>query len=67
MGYATDDGEQEDGVKCYAVAIPDVPVPMAISVSGPAFRMSEDVGERAIPLLVSEAKAISQELLSVLE
>jgi IclR family transcriptional regulator, acetate operon repressor len=67
LGYATDDGEHEDGVRCYAVPIPDVPVPMAISVSGPAFRMSEDVGQRAVPLLLSEAKAISQELLSVLD
>lgn len=67
QGYATDDGEHEDGVKCYAVPIPDVPVPMAISVSGPAFRMDDDLAEKAVPMLLREAKAISQELLGVLE
>jgi IclR family acetate operon transcriptional repressor len=66
-GYATDIGEQENGVSCYAVAVPDVPIPMAISVSGPAFRMTKDLGKKAIPMLLSEAQAISQELLGVLD
>ncbi|QGN34952.1 IclR family transcriptional regulator [Microlunatus sp. Gsoil 973] len=66
-GYATDNGEQENGVCCYAVAVPDVPISMAISVSGPAFRMTKELGKAAVPLLHREAKAISQELLGVLE
>lgn len=65
-GYATDNGEQEPGVVCYAVGIPDVPVSMAISVSGPAFRMTPALGKEAVPLLISEAKAISEELLGLL-
>jgi len=66
-GYATDNGEQEIGVVCYAAGIPDVPVPMAISVSGPAFRMTKKLGKEAVPLLISEARAISKELLGVLD
>lgn len=62
-GYATDNGEQENGVFCYAVAVPDVPISMAISVSGPAFRMTKELGKAAVPLLLREAAAISQELL----
>lgn len=66
-GYATDNGEQETGVCCYAVAVPDVPISMAISVSGPAFRMTKDLGKKAVPMLLDEAKAISRELLGVLD
>jgi IclR family transcriptional regulator, acetate operon repressor len=66
-GYATDNGEQERGVFCYAVAVPDVPISMAISVSGPAFRMTKELGKKAVPMLRSEAKAISRELLGVLD
>ena len=62
-GYATDNGEQENGVFCYAVAVPGVPISMAISVSGPAFRMTKELGRTAVPLLIREAAAISQELL----
>jgi IclR family acetate operon transcriptional repressor len=65
-GHATDNGEQEIGVVCYAVAVPGVPVPMAISVSGPAFRMTQALGKQAVPLLTGEAEAISAELLSAL-
>jgi IclR family transcriptional regulator, acetate operon repressor len=64
-GYATDKGEQEIGVVCYAVAIPDVPISMAISVSGPTFRMTQELGKAAVPLLISEAQAISKELLGL--
>ena len=66
-GYARDNGEQEIGVVCYAVRIPDVPVSMAISVSGPAFRMTQELGKAAVPLLISEAQAISAELLGALD
>ena len=65
-GYATDNGEQEPGVICYAVAIPDVPISMAISVSGPTFRMTPELAKQAVPLLITEARAISDELLGVL-
>jgi IclR family acetate operon transcriptional repressor len=65
-GYATDNGEQERGVVCYAVAIPDIPISMAISVSGPSFRMTPELAKQAVPLLLTEARSISEELLGVL-
>jgi IclR family acetate operon transcriptional repressor len=67
VGYATDIGEQELGVVCYAVGIPDVPISLAISVSGPAFRMTKELGKAAVPLLISESQAISKELLGALD
>ena len=61
-GYALDDGEQEVGVRCVAVAVPDAPAPMALSVSGPLSRMSESTIARAVPLLQSVARALSADL-----
>ncbi len=45
-GYAIDDGEQEAGVRCVAVAVPGSPG-SAISVSGPASRVTR----AAVPAL----------------
>ncbi|MFD5864527.1 IclR family transcriptional regulator [Agromyces sp. NPDC127015] len=50
-GYAVDDGEQEIGVRCYAMTVPGAPIPTAVSVSGPVARVDEDFAERAIPVL----------------
>lgn len=61
-GYAIDDGEQEPGVRCYAVAVPNAPTPTAISVSGPVSRMDETFAARAVPLLVEAANLISEDL-----
>lgn len=58
-GYSIDDQEQEIGVRCYAMAIPDAPTPSAVSVSGPIARVDEGFGERAVPLLRSAAQAIA--------
>jgi IclR family acetate operon transcriptional repressor len=44
VGYAVDDGEQELGVRCVAVA---VNATTAVSVSGPASRVTR----RAVPAL----------------
>lgn len=41
-GYATDEGEQEPGVRCYAMGVPGAIVPMAVSVSGPTSRFTPD-------------------------
>lgn len=62
-GYAIDDGEQEVGVSCYAVAVPKLPIRMAISISGPAFRMTAELAAKAVPMLHDEAAALSNELL----
>ena len=50
-GYALDDGEQEVGVRCVAVSLPQAPSRLGISVSGPATRMTDEVIARAIPLI----------------
>ena len=62
QGYSVDDGEQEIGVRCYAMAIPDAPTPMAISVSGPVARVDDSFAKRAIPLLREAVASISEEL-----
>jgi IclR family transcriptional regulator, acetate operon repressor len=61
-GYAVDEGEQETGVRCVAVAIPNVPTRLAISVSGPAGRMTDQLIERTVPLLTTVGKALSADL-----
>ena len=60
-GYAIDDGEQELGVRCVAVHVPNMPIPTAISVSGPVARIDDGFAERAIPLLRQAASEISAE------
>ncbi|MFC8304074.1 IclR family transcriptional regulator [Specibacter sp. NPDC057265] len=61
-GYAIDEEEQEIGVRCFAMAVPDAPTPTAISVSGPVQRVDEDFASRAIPVLRQAVLAISAEL-----
>lgn len=62
QGYAIDEGEQEIGVRCVAVAVPDAPSRLAMSVSGPATRMTEPLVQQAVPLLHAAAAALSAEL-----
>ncbi|WP_166849407.1 IclR family transcriptional regulator [Isoptericola sp. BMS4] len=64
QGYSVDDGEQEIGVRCFAVPVPGAPTPTAVSVSGPAARVTYEFGETALPLLHDAARQISAELLS---
>ena len=61
-GYSIDDGEQEIGVRCFAMGVPDAPTPTAISVSGPVSRVDEAFAQRAIPLLRAAAQSISRDL-----
>jgi IclR family acetate operon transcriptional repressor len=58
-GYALDEEEQEVGVRCVAVAVRRSDVLMAVSVSGPAPRMSDDLVARAVPLLRRTASALA--------
>ena len=58
-GYSIDDGEQELGVRCFAVPLPGFPTPAAISISGPDARVTLDVAETAVPLLHASAGRIS--------
>jgi IclR family transcriptional regulator, acetate operon repressor len=61
-GYAIDRGEQEIGVQCIAVPVPDAPAVTAISISGPEARLTPSVVKRAVPLLQEAARRVSAEL-----
>ena len=54
-GYAVDDGEQEVGVRCFAVAVPGAFTPTAVSVSGPSVRVTAESAEWIIPTLAKAA------------
>jgi IclR family acetate operon transcriptional repressor len=60
QGYAVDEGEQEVGVRCFAVAVPDAPGSLAISTSGPQARMTDDAAARIVPALKRAAREISE-------
>jgi IclR family acetate operon transcriptional repressor len=62
QGYAMDDGEQEIGVCCVAVPVLGTPNPLAVSVSGPAPRMTADVVEQVVPMLRRAAEDLAREL-----
>ncbi|NLU65966.1 IclR family transcriptional regulator [Streptomyces sp. HNM0574] len=61
-GYAVDDNEQEIGVRCIAVAVPDSPTPAAISISGPAGRVTDAATDKFVPLLHEVAAELSEAL-----
>jgi IclR family acetate operon transcriptional repressor len=61
-GYSIDEEEQEIGVRCFAMAVPNAPTPAAISVSGPVSRVDLSFGDRAVPILRKAAQVISDEL-----
>ncbi|WP_141888480.1 IclR family transcriptional regulator [Leucobacter komagatae] len=50
-GYALDDGEREVGVRCIAVAVPGSTPPAALSVSGPAARITDEMARRVVEAL----------------
>ena len=62
QGYALDDGEQETGVRCVAVPVPGGPLMTAISVSGPAGRVSMEAVPGVVRLLQETARALAAEL-----
>jgi IclR family acetate operon transcriptional repressor len=62
QGYATDDEEQELGVRCVAVAVPGSPVRAAVSLSAPLTRMSDELVRHAVPLLSHAADKLATEL-----
>lgn len=62
QGYAIDDNEQEIGVRCLAVSVPDSPTAAAISISGPAGRVTEAATEKIVPVLQQVAGELSEAL-----
>jgi IclR family transcriptional regulator, acetate operon repressor len=63
-GYAMDDNEQELGVRCIAVPVPDSPTAAAISISGPAGRVTEAATDKFVPLMHEVAEQLSKALAS---
>jgi IclR family acetate operon transcriptional repressor len=63
-GFSVDDGEQDIGVRCVAVAMPADTVRAAISVSAPSVRLTDDMRERAARLLRRSADELGRELIS---
>jgi IclR family transcriptional regulator, acetate operon repressor len=59
-GYVIDDGEQEIGVRCVAVPVPNAPSPTTISVSGPETRLTPDIVERVVPHLLDAAAGLDR-------
>lgn len=61
-GYAVDDGEQEVGVRCFALPVPGAPSPTAVSISGPEARVRLDDAAEIVPHLRRAAAALASEL-----
>ena len=57
-GYATDDGEQEPGVRCVAVPVGGPHGPVALSVSGPQGRLDAAALHRIVPLVVAAGERL---------
>jgi IclR family transcriptional regulator, acetate operon repressor len=60
-GYALDEGEMEAGVRCVAVGIPGA-LPMAVSVSGPASRMTDALVVSAVAALRTASADLTRRL-----
>ncbi len=63
QGHALDEEEKELGVRCIAVAVPGAGAGFAISVSGPATRMTDELVARAHPALSAAAASFAAELI----
>ena len=60
-GYAVDEGEQEIGVRSFAVPVPNAPTLTAISISGPAPRLTLKSATEVTPLLKRVARDLAAE------
>ncbi|MGB3828740.1 MAG: IclR family transcriptional regulator [Ornithinimicrobium sp.] len=61
-GWAVDHGEQEAGVWCIAAPIPQAPARIAISVSGPSGRLTEQRVAEVAPILCDIAAQLGDDL-----
>jgi IclR family acetate operon transcriptional repressor len=61
-GFAEDDGEQEIGVRCIAVRVPGAPTGTAISISGPATRVSQLSLTELVPMMRQVAGELGRQL-----
>lgn len=58
-GFAADDSEQEVGVRCIAVAVPGLGQPAALSVSGPAARITDSRVPEVVAALTDAAAELA--------
>ncbi|AOS64053.1 IclR family transcriptional regulator [Actinoalloteichus hymeniacidonis] len=61
-GYAVDEGEQEIGVRCFAIAVPGGDTPTALSVSGPSSRVTAEAESWMVPALKKAAAELAEVL-----
>ena len=62
QGYALDEGEQELGVRCFAVPVLGSPSTTAVSVSGPEGRLTLQSVDSVIPVLRQATAGLAAEL-----
>jgi IclR family acetate operon transcriptional repressor len=64
LGYARDDEEHEEGVRCIAVPVRDASgqVVASLSISGPAARLSDERVDAVIPELLDSGSKLSNRL-----
>lgn len=62
QGFAIDDGEQEDGVRCFAVPVPGGPIRSAMTVAGPASRLTHEMTTALIPKMLDIAAAFAKSI-----
>lgn len=60
-GYAVDEGEQEIGVRCFAAPVLGAPTLTAVSISGPAPRLTLKSATKVTPLLKQVARDLASE------
>lgn len=60
QGFAIEDGEQEVGLRCVAVPVPNSPRNLALSISGPESRMSLVQINQFVPVLQRLAADLSR-------
>ncbi|WP_349429021.1 IclR family transcriptional regulator [Microbacterium sp. LWS13-1.2] len=63
-GYAIDEGEQEVGVRCFAMAIAGTHPAMGISVSGPSTRVTLSSADWMVPALRETAGRLKAQLVA---
>lgn len=59
-GFAADDSEQEVGVRCIAVSVPGLGQPAAVSVSGPAARITDATVVEVVRALREAAEELAR-------
>lgn len=59
-GYATDESEQEEGVRCVAIAVGEGDAAFAVSASGPEARFTEERRDAAVGVLRAAVAGLSR-------